>query len=235
MPVLTGRLKLLYWLVTLAVLAGAGLMLALYTPVEETMGPIQKIFYVHLPMAINTLLSCGVVFVGSVGFLLRRQLWWDDLASAAARTAVILGFGVLATGMIWAHSAWGVWWTWSPRLTFTLILWLLYLVYVLIRPSIESADRRALVSAVYGIVAFLDVPLVYLTAWLMPQDIHPTSVQMTGSMKLTLAVWFLPITFITGGLLLALYNVNKRTRARRIAGNREVRPVAGGQSADGLA
>jgi len=184
---ISGTAKLVYWLVALATLAGAVAMLAWYTPTEETMGPIQKIFYLHLPMAINTMLACAVVFVGSVGFLWRRQLWWDDLASAAAKVAVLLGFVVLLTGMIWAHSAWGVWWTWSPRLTFTLMLWLLYLVYVLIRPSIESADRRALVSAVYGVVAFLDVPLVYLTAWLMPQDIHPTSIQLDGSMKWTLA------------------------------------------------
>jgi heme exporter protein C len=105
-----------------------------------------------------------------------------------------------------------VWWTWSPRLTFTLILWLLYLVYVMVRPAIESPDRRALVSAVYGIVAFLDVPLVYLTAWLMPQDIHPTSIGLSGAMKLTLAVWFIPVTLISCGLIAARYRRNRRAR-----------------------
>jgi heme exporter protein C len=206
--------KLLYWLVTLASLAGAVLMLVFYTPVEATMGPIQKIFYLHLPAAIHTLLACTVVFVGSVGFLWQRRRGWDDLASAAATVSVGLGAVVLVTGMVWAHSAWGVWWTWSPRLTFTLMLWLLYLVYVLIRPSIESADRRALVSAVYGVVAFLDVPLVYLTAWLMPQDIHPTSIQMTGPMQLTLAVWFIPVSLISWGLIAARYQAGRKGRTR---------------------
>ncbi len=209
--------KVLYWLVALATLAGAVLMLFFYTPVEATMGPIQKIFYIHLPAAIHTLLACTVVFVGSVGYLWRRQLWWDSLASAAAIVSVGLGLVVLVTGMIWAHSAWGVWWTWSPRLTFTLMLWLLYLVYVLIRPSIESADRRALVSAVYGLVAFLDVPLVYLASWLMPQDIHPTSIQMTGPMKLTLAAWFVPVSLISWGLIAARYRACERRRSESIA------------------
>jgi len=201
-----------YWLVALAALGAAAAMLAFYTPTEQTMGPIQKIFYLHMPAAVNTLLCGAVVFVASLGFLWRRNLWWDDLASAAATVAVLLGLIVLATGMIWAHQAWGVWWTWSPRLTFTLILWLLYVVYVLVRPAIESRDRRALVCAVYGLVAFLDVPLVYLSARLIPQDIHPASIGLDGSMKLTLAVWFVPVTLIACGLVAARYRRNRRER-----------------------
>ena len=209
-----------YWMAALAALAGAVAMLIYYTPVEETMGPIQKVFYLHLPAAINTLLAGAAVFAGSVGYLWRRDLRWDDLAAAAADAAVILGLVVLLTGMVWAHSAWGVWWTWSPRLTFTFMLWLLYVVYVLIRPSIESADRRALVSAVYGIVAFLDVPLVYLSAYLMPQDIHPTSINMVGSMKLTLAAWFVPVGLISAGLLVARYRARRRARTQETVGCR---------------
>jgi heme exporter protein C len=204
----------------LASLAGAVAMLIYYTPVEETMGPIQKVFYLHLPAAVNTLLAGAAVFVGSVGYLWRRDLKWDDLAAAAAEAAVILGLVVLLTGMVWARSAWGVWWTWSPRLTFTFMLWLLYVVYVLIRPSIESADRRALVSAVYGIVAFLDVPLVYLSAYLMPQDIHPTGINMVGSMKLTLAAWFVPVGLISVGLVAARYRARRRARMQETVGCR---------------
>jgi heme exporter protein C len=211
-PKLGNLATVAYWLVALAALGGAAAMLAFYTPTEATMGPIQKIFYVHMPAAVNTLLCGAAVFVASIGFLWRRDLWWDDLASAAATVAVLLGLLVLVTGMIWARSAWGVWWTWSPRLTFTLVLWLLYVVYVLVRPAIESRDRRALVSAVYGLVAFLDVPLVYLSARLIPQDIHPASIELAASMKLTLAVWFVPITLLTWGLVVARCRRNRRAR-----------------------
>jgi heme exporter protein C len=100
--------------------------------------------------------------------------------------------------MIWGHSAWGQWWTWSPRLTFSLVLWLLYVVYVMIRASIESPQRRALISAVYGTIAFLDVPLVWLSVRLMP-DIHPTSIALAWPMKLTLIAWFVPVILLSAG------------------------------------
>jgi len=211
-----------YWLVALASSAAAAAMLAWYTPTEATMGPIQKIFYLHLPVAINTMLACTTVFVGSVGYLWQRRMAWDDLASAAAKVAVLTGLVVLLTGMIWARSAWGVWWTWSPRLTFTLMLWLLYVVYVMVRPAIQSPERRALISAVYGLVAFLDVPLAYFTAKLMP-DIHPSSIELGLSMKLTLAAWFVPVTMLCAGLVLARYRLNER--ARRGVAQAEWAPV----------
>jgi len=85
-------------------------------------------------------------------------------------------------------------------------------VYVIVRPAVQSPERRALVSAVYGIVAFLDVPLAYFTAKLMP-DIHPASIELSASMKLTLAVWFVPVTMLCAGLVFARYRLNARERA----------------------
>jgi heme exporter protein C len=126
---------------------------------------------------------------------------------------------VLITGMIWGKSAWGRWWTWSPRLTFSLVLFLLYVVYLMIRMSVESGARRATIGAVYGIIAFLDVPLVYLSVRLMP-DIHPTSISLAPEMKLTLAAWFVPVILTTAGLIAAKYNLNRRLR--------ETSSVAGG-------
>jgi heme exporter protein C len=184
---------------------------AFYAPTEATMGVIQKVFYVHLPLAINTFVAAVVVFVASIGYLSQRTTWWDDLAAAAAKVAVLLCGGVLLTGMIWGKCAWGQWWTWSPRLTFSLMLWLLYVVYVMLRGSIESPQRRAIVSAVYGVIAFLDVPLVYLSARLMP-DIHPGSIALDSQMKLTLLFWFVPVTLISLGLMAARYRLNRRVR-----------------------
>ena len=225
-------LGVLYWTVALAALAAAVVVLFTYTPVEETMGPVQKIFYVHLPLAINTFIAATVVFVASIGYLWRRRAWWDDLASAAAKVAVFYCSGVLLTGMIWGHAAWGQWWTWSPRLTFSLMLWLLYAVYLMVRTSIESPQRRATVCAVYGVTAFLDVPLVWLSARLMP-DIHPSHVELIPSMKITLALWFVPVTMIAIGLIGAGYRFGRtlREKGKRVvvAAARSPRlPVRGG-------
>lgn len=203
-----------YWTVALAALAGAVAMLMAYTPVEATMGPIQKVFYVHLPSAINAFFACLLVCVASVGYLAQRKTAWDDLATAGAKVAVVLCTVVLLSGMVWGRYAWGKWWTWSPRLTFSLLLWLLYAVYLIIRSSIESPRQRATVAAVYGIVAFLDVPLVWLSVRLMP-DIHPTSVTLAPQMKLTLGVWFLPVTLIVIGSVGWLYRSGRRRTQRR--------------------
>src|SRR4051794_24831042 len=101
-----------YWLTTFALFAVAITLLVTYTPTEVTMGPVQKIFYLHLPCAISTFLACLVCFVAGIGYLAQRSAQWDDLASAAAKVAVQLCSVVLLTGMIWGHSAWGQWWTW---------------------------------------------------------------------------------------------------------------------------
>ena len=196
-----------YVTATVAALAVAIAVLLTYTPTEVSMGQIQKVFYIHLPLAINTFVAALVVFVASVGYLAQRKSIWDDLAGSAAKVAVLFCTGVLLTGMIWGRSAWGQWWTWSPRLTFSLMLWLLYAVYLMIRTAIESPQRRAMVSAVYGITAFLDVPLVWLSARLMP-DIHPSSIQLASPMKLTLGLWFIPMTLASLGLIVAGFRLN---------------------------
>ena len=203
-----------FWLVVAISFAAVTNMLFTYTPVEKSMGPIQKIFYVHLPSAINAFLACFVAFVGGVGYLWQRRMKWDHLSAAAAKVAALMCTVVLVTGVIWGRSAWGVWWTWSPRLTFSLMLWLLYVVYLIIRPAIESPERRATISAVYAVAAFLDVPLVWLSVRLMP-DIHPSSIELTGPMKITLAAWFVPVTLLCVGLITASYRSSCRQWARK--------------------
>jgi heme exporter protein C len=203
-----------FWLVVAGSFAAVTVMLFSYTPVEETMGRIQKIFYVHLPSAINAFAACLVAFVGGIGYLWQRRMMWDHLSASAAKMAALMCTVVLVTGVIWGRVAWGVWWTWSPRLTFSLMLWLLYVVYLIIRPAIESPERRATISAVYAVAAFLDVPLVWLSVRLMP-DIHPASIQMTGAMKLTLVAWFVPVTLLNAGMIWVLFKSSSRQWARK--------------------
>lgn len=203
--------KRLYWITVLVSFAAVTVMLFAYTPVEKTMGPIQKMFYLHLPAAIGAFLACLVAFVGAIGYLGKREMAWDDLSAAGAKVAALMCTVVLITGMIWARKAWGKWWVWSPRLTFSLLLWLLYVVYLIVRSSIEAPPRRATICAVYAVAAFFDVPLVFLSVRLMP-DIHPESIDMTGAMALTLAAWFVPVTLLAAGLIVVARNAHRRQR-----------------------
>lgn len=206
----------MYWIVVGLAFAAAITMLFTFAPMSiDEQGdphPYQKIYYMHVPSAINAFLACLIAFLGGVGYLWQRKMVWDDLSAAAAKVAAIMCTVVLLSGMFWGRQEWGHWWLWTPRMTFTLLLWLLYVVYLIIRPSIESKQRRATVCAVYAVAAFLDVPLVYLSTQLMP-DIHPKSVPITHDMKLTLLVWFVPMTLLTVGLIKADF-IRKRASRR---------------------
>jgi heme exporter protein C len=226
----------LYWIVVALLFTADIIRIIKFTPNEETMGVIQKIFYLHLPVAINTFLACLTAFIASIGYLLSRQGWWDDLAAAAARIAVQLCAVVLLTGMTWGRAAWGVWWTWSPRLTFSLVLFLLYVVYLVIRSSIEGRERRAVIGAVYAIIAFLDVPLVWLSARLLP-DIHPGSIELEPAMQITLLFSFIPVTLLALGLVATRFSLN-RAIAAADAPAEEALPlrssIAGGRPTGGV-
>jgi heme exporter protein C len=149
-------------------------------PTEKTMGLVQRIFYLHAPSGMTALLAFLVSFVGSVAYILSRKSRWDWLAVSAAEVGAAFCTVVLLTGPIWAHPAWGVWWAWDARLTSTLVLWLLYVSFLLMRTMIEDADRRALISSFYGIFIFLDVPLVYGSIWWWRTQ-HPQPVVFTSA------------------------------------------------------
>lgn len=200
----------MYWGLTLLVLA-YGASRVIQAPVDEIAGPIQKLIYLHLPVAANTFLAALVVCVASVGYIGGRRQAWDDLAHAAATVTMLNGTVLLLTGSFWAKVAWGQWWTWSPRLSFSLVLWLLYAVYLAVRLRIHSPQKRALVGSVYGIVAFLDVPMLYLSMKLLP-DVHPTAMGLTPEMLPTLWIWFAGITLLSCGII-AMRFALERARA----------------------
>lgn len=151
-----------------------------YAPMEETMGVVQKIFYIHMPLAWWSLMSFFVVFLASIRHLLKRDQGSDILAGAAAEIGVLMSGLALISGSIWGRAAWGVWWTWDPRLTTTLIMWFVYAGYLVLRGSGGmGGERRALVSAVLGVVAFLDVPLVFYSARIW-RSVHPAVLASKG-------------------------------------------------------
>ncbi len=148
-------------------------------PTERTMGLIQRIFYFHASSAWAGESAFSVCFVANLLYIWRRRERWDALGVACAEVGLALITIVLITGPIWAHPVWGIWWTWDARLTSTFVLWLLYVSYLLLRTLIEEPDRRALLSALFGVFAFLDVPLVFgAIRWWRTQ--HPAPVIMGG-------------------------------------------------------
>lgn len=169
------------------VLATAIWMIAWFAPVDSVMGLPQKLVYLHVPAAVVALLACTTVFVASVATLWRRSSRWDRIAAASTAMAVGWLGAVLLTGMTWARCEWGHWWIWSPQLTFSLALFVLYASAILLRAATRSWPQQMTVCAVYGIAAFLDVPLVYLSARLIP-DVHPSSIELDARMRLTLLV-----------------------------------------------
>ena len=161
-------------------LVGAAAYASLYVaPTERTMGLIQRIFYFHAASAWAGMTAFFVCFAANLQYVWRRQQKWDSLAVSAAEVGLAFITVVLITGPIWAHPVWGIWWTWDARLTSTFVLWLLYISYLLLRTLIEEPDRRALLSALFGIFAFLDVPIVFgAIRWWRTQ--HPAPVIMGG-------------------------------------------------------
>ena len=120
-----------------------------------------------------------VVFVFSFRYLVTRDKRWDNRAAAAAEVGVMFCTLVIVTGPIWAKPVWGIWWTWDARLTLTLVLWLIYVAYLLLRHYVAGAEKRATLSAIMGIIGFIDVPLVYFAIrWWRTQ--HPQPVIAGG-------------------------------------------------------
>ena len=148
-------------------------------PEERTMGLIYRIFYFHVGSAWSGMDAFFVCFVCNLLYVWKRKAKYDWVAVSAAEVGLALTTVVLITGPIWAHPVWGIWWTWDARLTSTFVLWLLYVSYLLLRTLIEEPDRRALLSSLFGIFAFLDVPLVFgAIRWWRTQ--HPSPVIMGG-------------------------------------------------------
>jgi heme exporter protein C len=181
----------------------------LYAPVERQLGPSQKIFYYHVPSAMASFFSFFLVLVGSVMFLLTRSRTWDMLAGVAAELGLLFCAIVLTTGPLWAKPAWGVYWTWDVRLTTTLIMFLMYAAYLMLKTSSREDPQRAVFSAIYGIVCFVNVPIVHFSVRLF-RSVHPllfkadssVGAALTGEMWQTFGFCMLTIFVLYAWLLL---------------------------------
>ena len=151
-------------------------------PEERTMGLIQRIFYFHVSSAWSGFSAFFLCFLGNLLYVWKREQKYDWLAVSGAEVGLAFTTVVLITGPIWAHPVWGIWWTWDARLTSTFVLWLLYVSYLLLRTLVDEPDRRALLSSLFGIFAFIDVPLVFgAIRWWRTQHPQPVIAGGQGS------------------------------------------------------
>jgi heme exporter protein C len=164
--------------VLLALAVPIWLALVTNAPLDSVQGVVQKIVYVHPPCAFAAYLGFGLTALGGALYLLRRQEAWDRLAASSAEVGVLFCFLVIATGPIWARGTWGRWWSWDLRLTLTLLLFLVYLSYLLLRSFTEGGERTARFAAVYGIAGLTIIPLNYFAIELAGgRSIHPENLQ----------------------------------------------------------
>ena len=180
------RRRLLNWVLgvgSVVAFVGALVMVFLYAPREATMGEIQRIFYFHVASAWVGFFGFFITFVSGALFLARSERRWDILGLSSAEVGLAFITMVLITGSLWARPVWGTFWTWEPRLTISAVQWLLYVAYVMLRTSTTSQERVARFAAVYGIVAFVTVPLSWFAIrwW---RTIHP-QILAGGEMALT--------------------------------------------------
>ena len=178
--------KALRWALPVAALLAAALpAIALLAPTESTMGDAQRIVYLHIPVAWLGLLGLLIMAGAGLMYLARRNLTWDHWSQAAAELGWLCCSLTLVTGSLWAHEAWGTWWTWEPRLTSAFILWMIYSGYFILRGQLDDPHRRARLSAVFAVVGAMDVPLVIVAAhWF--RGIHPAAAAMEPAMRAVL-------------------------------------------------
>jgi heme exporter protein C len=198
------RVRILLILSTILVLATIA-MDFLLIPSREFPDLIQNnpVFYWHIPVAWVALLAFLCVFIASIAYLWKRTPFWDIVATTSAELGVVFTTLFLLTGSIWAKFAWGTWWTWDARLTSSLVLWIIYIAYFLLRAYIPGTEQRARFAAVFGILGFVDVPIVIMTLFVAKQ-MHPSDVAFhldKPQMILTLVTGVVAFTVLYCALL----------------------------------
>ena len=204
----------------------AGLLAGLAAPPDRLQGNLQKLMYVHVPAAWLAYLSFVVTAAGSVGWLWRRSAWLDRLASSAAEVGVFFTGLAIAMGAVWAKPVWGVWWTWDPRLVTTALMFFVYLAYLALRRATLDRTERARRSAVFGVVAFVQVPIVHFSV-LWWRTLHqPPTVLRPGDPTIDHTMLAALAINLFGFSLLGLWLLTERMRLAA-----EIEAVEDGQAA----
>ena len=181
-------------------------------PVEASMGIVQKIFYFHVPAATSMYIGATVCFVGSAGYLARGTYKWDALARSGAEVAVVMGLMVLVTGPLWAAKAWGVYWTWDPRLTTSMLSILIYVAYVVMRSFAGDGDAERKFAAALGVLGAANLPIIHYSVQKWGGN-HPKVISSGGGglghpdMKLALSLGFLTFILLATLLIWSRYRL----------------------------
>ena len=139
-------------------------MIFVWVPTEQNLGVSQRIFYIHVPLAWIGMISIVLVGVASVVHLATKDDKWDAIAYSAAEIGVVFATLILITGAMWAKPVWGVWWTWDPKLTTTLILWFIYVSYLMVRAYADQGSQVRRYASVVALIGTIDAPLIYLAS-----------------------------------------------------------------------
>ena len=221
---------------TVATIGVALVLVFFYAPLDADQGFIQKIFYIHVPLAIVSL--CGFILGGvfGIGYLRTGERKWDMRSYVAIHMALIFSIGGLITGSIWAKASWGHWWVWNePTLVSYLLVILLFATYQPLRFSIEDPERQSRYASVFAITAGAFVPLNFIAVRLAQQYVHPRVLTLTGghlplSMGITFCISLLGIALLYTTLWkyeMAAKNARGQVRAlrRALLGDDSVRPL----------
>lgn len=216
-------------LITLSALFMLGATYAALMVAPDAVGePVTyRIIYFHVPSAIMSYLGFFIVFLASIVYLWKKDLRFDRWAVSGAELGILFCSLVVATGMIWGKQRWGTWWLWEPRLTTALVLLIIFIGYRLLRGVVENDDTRARYAAVYGIIGFLDVPIVHFSIKMWGSIMHPAVIKSTKApgmtpemiMVLKFTLFAFLVTFATL-FLLRLRMENVRAEVERLRSQR---------------
>ncbi|HEY8326227.1 MAG: cytochrome c biogenesis protein [Ktedonobacterales bacterium] len=189
----------------------------IYAPTEAVEGPVQRIFYVHVPLAWISYLAFFFVLVGSVMYLWRRDERWDTFARVNAEIGTVFTTLVLISGSLWGRAFWGAWWVWDERLTTSLLMWFIYVGYLALRAYTGRTAQGARAAAVVGILGFIVTPINYMSVkwW---RTLHPDQVlplggtpQLPASMIVALMISLVAFTLLYALLTIEVYKLERAT------------------------
>ena len=166
-------------ILTPILILGALIFILFFTPIERTMGHVQKVFYFHVASAWTGMLCFILAAAAGGAYLVTRRLYWDALSLSSIEVGWVFGLAAILSGMIWAQPIWNTWWVWDPRLTTTAIMELIYLAYFILRNGLKTPEAQARLGAIYAIIAALTVPLTFFSIRLF-RTIHPVVIATGG-------------------------------------------------------